>query len=264
MTSPDSSRLNGSFLLSTLCRAPRLALMLLSLATYTATAEGNGGEWIELIGSSGFDAWQTVDERLAVGGGAELAQDNDRQLRSTPGTGVLVAERRDGYRHLITNEPFGDCELHAEFLVASRSNSGIKFHGHYEIQIYDSHGTPDEKLHGSDCGGVYPRWHYVNGKFTYLDNGVPPSTNATKPPGEWQTLDVVFRAPRFDDAGNKAENARLVTVKLNGQVIHDSVELKTPTGLVRKDAKEFPRGPLLIQVNHGPVAWRNVRIRELP
>lgn len=264
MTSPASPPHNGLFLLSMLRDASRLALLLLPLATFTATAEGNDGAWIELIGSSGFDAWRSVDERLAVGGGAELAQDNDRQLRSTPGTGVLVAERRDGYHHLITNEQFGDCELHAEFLVARRSNSGIKLHGHYEIQIYDSYGTPDEKLHGSDCGGVYPRWHYVNGKFTYLDNGVPPSTNAAKPPGDWQTLDVVFRAARFDGAGNKVENARLVTVKLNGQVIHENVELKTPTGLVKKDAKEFPRGPLLIQVNHGPVAWRNVRIRELP
>ena len=107
----------------------------------------------------------------------------------------MIAERKQGYRSLVTKDEFGDCELHVEFLIAHRSNSGIKLHGHYEIQIYDSYGKPNEKLHGSDCGGVYPRWHFVKGKFTYLDEGVPPSTNATKPPGEWQTLDVVFRAP---------------------------------------------------------------------
>jgi hypothetical protein len=250
-----------SLLHRTLCAS----FLLLPLSAHTAFADKpTDGDWIELIGPGGFDAWQRVDERLAIGGGAELVPDNDKNLRATPGEGVLVAERKQGYRFLVTKREFGDCKLHAEFLIANQSNSGIKLHGHYEIQIYDSHGKPDEKLHGSDCGGVYPRWYFSKGKFTYLDEGVPPSTNATKPPGEWQTLDVVFRAPRFDDDGNKTENARLDSVKLNGQVIHNNVELKTPTGLVKKNAKEFPRRHLSIQLNHGPVAYRNVRIRELP
>ena len=250
-----------SLLHRTLC----VSFLLLPFSAHIAFAyKPTDGGWIELIGPGGFDAWQRVDERLAIGGGSELVPGNDKILRATPGEGVLVAERRQGYHFLVTKREFGDCELHAEFLIARRSNSGIKLHGHYEIQICDSRGKPDEKLHGSDCGGVYPRWHFSKGKFTYLDEGVPPSTNATKPPGEWQTLDVVFRAPRFDDDGNKTENARLDSVKLNGRVIHNNVELKTPTGRVQKNAKEFPRRYLSIQLNHGPVAYRNVRIRELP
>jgi hypothetical protein len=73
---------------------------------------------------------------------------------------------------------------------------------------------------------------------------------------------MIFRAPRFDAAGKKVADARFDKVVLNGQVIHEDVAVATPTGnaWVRKEA---PRGPLLLQADHGPVAFRNVRIRPL-
>ena len=66
--------------------------------------------------------------------------------------------------------------------------------------------------------------------YHYLDDGKAPLVNACKPAGEWQTLDIVFQAPRFDSKGKKTENARFVKVVLNGQVIHENVELHCPTG----------------------------------
>jgi hypothetical protein len=150
--------------------------------------------------------------------------------------------------------------VHVEFLIGKGSNSGIKFHALYEIQIYDSFGKKGE-LTGNDCGGIYPRAD-ASGKYTYLDKGVPPKVNACRAPGEWQTLDATFRAARFDDKGEKVANAKVVKATLNGQVIHDDQEMKTPTGSnwVKKEMKE---GPFMLQCDHGPVAWRNVKIRAV-
>ena len=72
----------------------------------------------------------------------------------------------------------------------------------------------------------------------------PLAVNASKPPGEWQTFDVVFRAPRFDGAGKKIENAKFIKVVHNGQVIHENVEVKHPTGAAWVN-KEMAKGPLL-------------------
>jgi hypothetical protein len=74
---------------------------------------------------------------------------------------------------------------------------------------------------------------------------------------------VLFLAPRFNAQGKKTANARFVKVILNGQVIHENVDLKTPTGHAWRN-KEVAQGPLLLQADHGPVAFRNVRVRPLP
>ncbi len=90
----------------------------------------------------------------------------------------------------------------------------------------------------------------------------PPRVNAARPFGEWQTLDVVFHAPRFDADGKKTADARFVKVVLNGQVIHEDVAVKTPTGHAWRN-KEVARGPILLQADHGPVAFRKIRVRAL-
>ena len=84
--------------------------------------------------------------------------------------------------------------------------------------------------------------------------------NACKPAGQWQTFDIVFLAPRFDKDGKKTANARLPKVLLNGVLIHDNVELLTPTG-DRWRGPEMAEGPLMLQADHGPVAFRNLKIR---
>jgi len=130
--------------------------------------------------------------------------------------------------------------------------------GLYEIQIRDSCGKKQPT--GSDCGGVYPRAELVPHYHT-TDQGAPPRTNAARPAGQWQTLDIRFQAPRFDTEGKKTANARFLEVVLNGQVIHRDVELKWPTGHAWRLEPEVPQGPLFLQGDHGPIAYRNVRVR---
>ncbi len=161
--------------------------------------------------------------------------------------------------NLVTLDDFADVEFHAEFLVPKGSNSGVKFNAHYEIQIADSFGK--DKPSASDCGGVYPRAELLP-TYHHIDKGFPPSQNACLEPGAWQTLDVVFRSPRFDAGGKKVANARFEKVVLNGKTIHENLEVPYPTGHAWRKP-EVASGPIMLQGDHGPVAFRNVRVKKL-
>jgi hypothetical protein len=145
-----------------------------------------------------------------------------------------------------------------EFCIPKHSNSGIYLQGRYEIQVYDSYGVAKDAYPGIECGGIYPRW--INDQGT---NGHSPQINASKPPGEWQTFDIVFQAPRFDGAGKKIANAQMVRVLHNGQLIHQKVELPGPTRAAHY-SDEKAVGPILLQGDHGPVAYRNLRVKTRP
>ena len=93
--------------------------------------------------------------------------------------------------------------------------------------------------------------------------GEAPRTNSSKAPGDWQSFDIRFRAPRFDAAGKKMEKARFIQVIHNGTVIHENYELDGPTR-ASLDTPEAVKGPLMLQGDHGPVAFRNIRVRALP
>jgi hypothetical protein len=145
---------------------------------------------------------------------------------------------------IYTEQKFGDCVIELEFMVPRGSNSGIYVMGEYEVQILDSFGKPDDKLGMGDLGALY--------------SAAAPKKNAAKKPGEWQKFVIDFQAPRFE-GGKKAANAKFVKVVLNDHVIHENVEMKGPTpgGLTGTEA---PTGPLMFQGDHGPVAFRNIRI----
>jgi hypothetical protein len=237
-----------------------LFLMSSSLSwAFTTDAQVAEEGWIDLTGSQSLDAWRPPTGAWAFVGDVHLAPDNPRRLIAEPGTGVFYNGPLGRTINLVTKEQFGDVEAHVEFLIPKGSNAGVKLGGVYEIQILDSFGKKD--VTGNDCGGIYPRAE-AKPQYHYLDNGHPPRTNAARPAGQWQTLDVSFRAPRFDASGQKVANARFIKVTLNEQVIHEEVEAATPTG---SDwvKKETPTGPFLIQADHGPIAIRNVRIRPL-
>jgi hypothetical protein len=239
---------------------PWLAPMILSLcAALPADARADEPGWIDLTGSQTLDAWKPPTGAWAFVGDVHLDPENPKRLATEPGAGVLYNGPTGKTNNLVTKEAFGDLEAHVEFLIPKGSNSGVKFEGLYEIQILDTAGK--EALKGSDCGGIYPRAE-AKPKYHYLDDGHPPRTNAALPAGRWQTLDVIFRAPRFDVSGTKVANARFERVVLNGQVIHEDVDADTPTGSAWVK-KEAPTGPFLLQADHGPVAFRNVRIRPL-
>jgi hypothetical protein len=242
----------------------RLALLLL-IAAGCAHAPppapvqeaGALGSWVEL--GPTLQAWSGKDGGDRGGwteaGGVALAGD-PAQLALQPGSGVLV-NGNGRTVNLFSRLEHGDVEAHVEFLVPRGSNSGVYLQGRYEVQIFDSHGVAEPKH--SDCGGIYQRWREAEKKGF---EGRPPRVNASRPAGEWQTFDVVFRAPRFDGSGRKIENARFVRVVHNGVLVHENAEVTGPT---RAAAWEDERatGPLKLQGDHGPVAYRNVRIRKI-
>ena len=92
--------------------------------------------------------------------------------------------------------------------------------------------------------------------------GSPPLRNACRQPGEWQSLQIWFQTPRFDSGGKKTTNARVLRILLNEVLIQDSVELGGPTGS-HLNVPEAPANPLMLQGDHGPIAFRNIYIRPL-
>jgi hypothetical protein len=143
---------------------------------------------------------------------------------------------------IYTEQKFGDCHVEVELMIPKGSNSGIYLMGEYEVQVLDSYGK--EKVAPSDMGGIY--------------NTAAPKKNACKRPGEWQKFVIDFQAPRFED-GKKKTNAKFLKVVLNDEVIHEDVEAPRPTGS-ELSSKESPTGPLMFQGDHGPVAFRNIKI----
>jgi len=175
-----------------------------------------------------------------------------------PGEGVLVNGPNGRSVNLLTSEEFGDVQLHIEFCIPKQSNSGVYLMGRYEVQIYDSYGVVKDKYPGIECGGIYPRWTAARNEF----EGHSPRVNVSKPPGQWQSFDITFRAPKFDQVGKKIANARFVKVVYNGQVVHENVEVTGPTRAAHFE-DEAVTGPLLLQGDHGPVAFRNVKVTGL-
>lgn len=149
--------------------------------------------------------------------------------------------------NLKTIEEFGSGLYHVEFQTPfmpnargqGRGNSGVYVLGRYEVQVLDSFGVePADNF----CGGIY--------------SIATPIADATLPPRQWQTYDITFTAPEFDEAGHKTKNAR-ATILHNGILIHDDIELEshTPGGV---SADEAPAGSLLLQDHGDRVRFRNV------
>ncbi len=226
----------------------------------TGVGAAEDPDWIDLVGEKGLEAWRQPAGEWLAAGEVSLDPADPKKLSWKEGKGVLVNGGKGRTVNLFTTLEHADIEAHVEFMMAKGSNSGVYFMGRYEVQILDSWGK--EKVAHGDCGGIYQRWDPGRGKGKEGFEGHPPRVNASKPPGEWQTFDVVFRAPRFDDAGNKTANARFTKVVHNGQVVHENVEVTGPT---RASAwgDEKPGGPIMLQGDHGPVAYRNIRFRHL-
>jgi len=208
--------------------------------------------------SGGFEAWHNADTWNEVADAA-LSPQNSHRLVGRPGTGALVNGEEGKCPSLVTKRrDYRDVEVHLEFMVAKGSNSGVIFHGNHEIQILDSYGV--KQPNAGHCGGVYPR---AESKPTYhhIDRGSPPRVNAAKRPGQWQTMDTVFQAARFDENGNKTAHARFVKVVHNGIVIQEDVEVPYACG-PNWDRQQYPQGPIIIQGDYGPIAVRNLRIRQ--
>jgi hypothetical protein len=229
---------------------PYLPLVFLACA-FALPAQEKKTDGKPLFNGKDLSGWKlrdpkaTARSKWSVVGSLKLKEAMPEQFAAEKGEGVLLNGGDGRGVDLLSEATHGDCELHVEFNISKGSNSGIYFQGQYEIQILDSFGKKDAELKFGDCGGVY--------------NTAPPRTNASKAPGEWQSLDVVFRSPRFDAAGKKTTDARFVKVTHNGTVIHENVDVKGPT-TASLGGPEKAEGPLLFQGDHGPVAFRNIRM----
>ncbi len=177
-------------------------------------------------------------------------------VRYESGTGVLLNMNDETTKdHLLTTWEHGDILLELEVMMPKGSNSGVYLQGRYEIQLLDSWGVKNPRY--GDIGGIYRNWEEEPGKI-YM--GKAPLTNAAKAPGLWQSMKIAFQAPKFDASGNKTANARFVYVDLNGERIHENVEVPLPTGGPVEN-NEVATGPIMIQGDHGPVAFRNFKYR---
>jgi hypothetical protein len=181
--------------------------------------------WTKLDG--GAPAWEVADGAMTV----------------TAGGGDIVSR-----------EQFNDFLLHLEFMTPdmpdatgqAKGNSGVFLQGRYEIQVLDSYGIDVPGM--GDCGAIY-------NQFASL-------VNACKPPLEWQTYDVIFRAARVGESGEIEENAR-VTVLQNGIVIQNNVQMLGAIGGATDEDAAAP-GPLRLQDHGNPVKYRNIWIVPVP
>lgn len=193
--------------------------------------------------------WETIRD-------ARLSSDDPKRLTDEAGVGAILNGPTGRTKHLLSNQQFDDVSAHVEFMVAKDSNSGVYFMGRYEVQIFDSWQKQSE-YPGMECGGIYQRWDQDRTPPGF--EGHSPRVNASRAPGQWQSFDVVFRAPRFDAAGRKVANARFEKIVHNGVVVHEDVEVAGPTRAAAF-GDEKPLGPLMLQGDHGPVAYRNIRL----
>jgi hypothetical protein len=235
--------------------APIRVLGLLAvLATLTQISVPAAEQSPVLFNGKDLSGWRKPAGTWTAVKAVALEPADPKKLVLTPGEGVLVNGAAGRTVDLVTEAEFGDLELHVEFCISKHSNSGIYLMGRYELQVYDSYGVEKDQYPGIECGGIYPRW--INEKNV---EGHSPLVNASKAPGEWQSFDISFRAPQFDAAGRKTANARLIKVLHNGKLIHENLELNGPTrGPLSEEEKAT--GPLRLQGDHGPVAFRNLRI----
>jgi hypothetical protein len=158
--------------------------------------------------------------------------------------------------NLVTDQKFGDMELYLEFMLAKGSNSGVYLHGLYEVQVFDSYGAI-QPMTSSDGGAIYHRWIEEQGV-----GGSAPRVNASLPPARWQSYQIWFQGPRFDASGKKTSNAKFLRVIHNGFIVQENVEVEGGTR-AHMEIPEAAQNPLMLQGDHGPVAYRNIYWRPL-
>ena len=204
-----------------------------------------------------LSAFTDLEENWQIAGSVEADLDTDYALTPGSGQGVLTNLPSDKAKsNLFTQMEHGDIDLELEFMMARHSNSGIYLQGRYEIQLLDSWGKTQPYF--GDLGGLYQRWDESQPEGEQGFEGKAPRENAAMAPGLWQKMSISFQAPRFNSKGYKIQNARILHVKVNGRTLHENLDITGPTRGA-EFSEESPKGPLMIQGDHGPVAFRNIR-----
>jgi hypothetical protein len=196
---------------------------------------------IVLFDGKDFSHWESAEK-----GGGEVKWKIENGYMETTKTG-----------RIHTKDKFGDCQLHIEWATPEkvvgngqgRGNNGVNFFGRYEIQVLDSYNNPT----------------YADGQAGAIYGQQPPLVNASKGPGEWQTYDIIWEAPRWDE-NKKLVKKAYVTVIHNGAVLHHRQELygNTPYRALGNYDQPQPSTGFLELYEHGnPVRFRNIWVRPL-
>ena len=248
--------------------------LLLALASATlALAQFNDGDahgdapfliekgWTPIFNGKDLTGWHGQDNKpmqwITTSGVLWERLLGPTHLRAMPTPGDRMMNGKEGKVHnIVTDEKFGDMELYVEFLIPKGSNSGVYLHGLYEVQVFDSFDST-EPMKTSDGGAIYHRW--INNQGV---GGSAPSRNASRRPGEWQSYHIWFQGPRFDAAGKKTANAKFSRVLYNGLSVQNNVEVEgvTRSGM---NIPEAQTNPIMLQGDHGQVAYRNLYVRPL-
>jgi hypothetical protein len=193
---------------------------------------------VVLFGGGDLSKWRTADGKAA---GWDVKDE------------VIVCKPKSG--DIFSREEFGDIQLHLEFATPTpphgesqeRGNSGVFLFGLYELQVLDS----------------YENRTYADGSCASIYGQYPPLVNASRPPGEWQTYDVVFEAPRFKDG--KVERPAYITVFHNGVLVQNHSEILGESGhrILATYRPHAPKGPIKLQDHGNTTRYRNIWVRPL-
>lgn len=181
--------------------------------------------------------------QLFTGAASDLANNwYKRYSKDAPNWTVDGIAMVPNHSDITSKQEFGDCFLHVEFKCPpGHGNAGVGLQGRYEVQIYGAYG---QKPEDTNAAALYSQ--------------KPARVIASKPSGEWERYDIIFRAPRFDAAGKVTEKPR-VTVFQNGILVQVNNEFNGPTGIQYGEFKGMtPTGPLVLQGDHDVVQYRNV------
>jgi hypothetical protein len=229
-----------------------LAIALLASPQVLAQEYLPGIEWKEPpVVTPGKTDSDPPSDAIVLFGGTDASEWNNGE-NWTVEDGCLVAGR--GY--IVSKREFGDCQVHVEWSAPApakgsgqgRGNSGIFLMGKYEMQVLDSF---DNKT-------------YFDGQAAAIYKQTPPMVNAMRPPGEWNSYDIFWTCPQFDEDG-QLKSPAYVTAMHNGVLVLNHFELlgDTPFNRPPKYEDVGPRGPISIQDHGNPVRFRNIWVREL-
>jgi hypothetical protein len=234
---------------------PVRAVALAALAVLASPARSQ-----DLLGKDAPDPFRPVEGWRRVTGVSAVAGETAFKVDGDGPVLVNGAAKGDRAPYLLTREEHGDVRIHLEFMIPKGSNAGVYLMGRYEVQILDSFGR--QPVGSDDLGAIYQRWDPSRPKGQEGFGGIPPKTNAAKPPGEWQTLDITFRAPRFDGGGKKLRDATFEEVRVNGVLVQQNASTGGPTRAAPLEG-EAAQGPVAIQGDHGPIAIRSFVVTPL-
>lgn len=229
-----------------------LLLLVAGLLSYVVAGEYKSGKiWPEPPVVTPSDGSEAPSDAVVLFDGSDLSQWNGAEKWQIS-DGVATIHGGS----ITSKQAFGSCQLHLEWAAPAevkgagqgRGNSGIFLMSNYEVQILDSYGNTT--YFDGQAGSIYKQW--------------PPLVNACRKPGEWQTYDIIFDAPRFDDQGKLVKPA-YVTLLHNGIVIQNHSELLGGTSWLHAPVYQphADKLPLVMQDHGNPVRFRNIWIREL-